>query len=92
MSTPSRNKRGRRIQELALELIQELGGRVLPYFYMARQKIEDSNIRKLTRTGGGKSIGVTLPIEYIRELGWKDRQKVVVKKQGQKLVIEDWRG
>ncbi len=59
---------------------------------MARQKIEDSNIRKLTRTGAGKSIGLTLPIEYVRELGWKDRQKVVVKKQGQKLVIEDWRG
>ncbi|MBP9843113.1 MAG: hypothetical protein KBC62_03850 [Candidatus Pacebacteria bacterium] len=58
---------------------------------MARQKIGESNIRKLTRTGGGKSIGVTLPIEYIRELGWKDRQKVVVKKQGQKLVIEDWK-
>ncbi len=65
---------------------------MIPYFYMARQKIEDSNIRKLTRTGGGKSIGVTLPIEYVRELGWKDRQKVVVKKQGQKLVIEDWKG
>ncbi len=64
---------------------------MLPYFYMARQKIGESNIRKLTRTGGGKSIGVTLPIEYIRELGWKDRQKVVVKKQGQKLVIEDWK-
>ncbi|MBP9732585.1 MAG: hypothetical protein KBD29_03965 [Candidatus Magasanikbacteria bacterium] len=59
---------------------------------MARQKIADSNIRKLTRTGGGKSVGLTLPIEYVRELGWKDRQKVVVKKQGQKLVIEDWRG
>jgi antitoxin component of MazEF toxin-antitoxin module len=59
---------------------------------MARQKIADSNIRKLTRTGGGKSIGLTLPIEYVRELGWKDRQKVVVKKQGQKLVIEDWKG
>ncbi len=59
-------------------------------FRMARQKTEDKNVRKLTRTGGGKSISITLPIEYIREFGWKDRQKVVVKKQGQKLVIEDW--
>lgn len=59
---------------------------------MARQKIEDRNTRKLTRTGNGKSVSVTLPIEYIRELGWRDKQKVVVKKQGQKLVIEDWKG
>lgn len=58
---------------------------------MARQKIEDRGIRKLTRTGNGKSVSVTLPIEYVRELGWRDKQKVVVTKQGQKLVIEDWK-
>ena len=58
---------------------------------MARRNLEDRNIRKLTRTGGGKSISVTLPIEYIRQLGWRDRQKVVIKKSGQKLIIEDWK-
>ncbi len=57
---------------------------------MGRRSLEESNVRKLTRTGGGKSVSITLPIEYIRELGWKDRQKVIVKKQGDKLVIEDW--
>jgi antitoxin component of MazEF toxin-antitoxin module len=58
---------------------------------MARKSLEERDIRKLTRTGGGKSVSVTLPIEYVRELGWKDRQKVTVKKVGKKLVIEDWK-
>ena len=58
---------------------------------MARQKLEDRNVRKLTRTGRGKSVSVTLPIEYVRDLGWKDKQKVVITKKGSALVIEDWK-
>jgi hypothetical protein len=59
---------------------------------MARRSLKERNIRKLTRTGGEKSISLTLPIEYIRELKWKDRQKVTVRKSGKKLIIEDWQG
>jgi len=58
---------------------------------MARRKMQDRNIRKLTRTGGGATISVALPIEYIRELGWREKQKVVVKKIGSKLIIADWK-
>lgn len=58
---------------------------------MARRKLDDRNVRKLTRTGSGASISVTLPIEFVRELKWRDRQKVVVKKSGKKLIIEDWK-
>ena len=57
---------------------------------MARRSLEERNIRKLTRTGRSKSIGLTLPIEMVRELKWRDRQKVVVKKSGKKIIIEDW--
>ncbi len=42
---------------------------------MPRRKSEDNNIRKLTKSGNG-SIGLTLPIEVVRELGWKEKQKV----------------
>ena len=56
---------------------------------MARRKMEEKNIRKLTKTGG-KSIGVTLPIEIIREFKWKEKQKVVVKKRGNSIIITDW--
>ena len=58
---------------------------------MARNKIEDRNIRKLTKIAGGTSYAITLPIEYIRELKWRERQKLVVTKAGNKLVIEDWK-
>ena len=58
---------------------------------MARKKLEDRNIRKLTRTGSGKSVSVTLPIEFIRELGWQVRQKVTISKVGKNLVIRDWK-
>ena len=59
---------------------------------MARRKLEDRNIRKLSRVGSGKSMAVTLPIELIRELKWREKQKVVVTKRGNKLIIEDWQG
>ena len=58
---------------------------------MARRKMEAHNTRKLTRMGGGKSLGLTLPIDLVRKLGWKERQKVVVKKRGKKLITEDWK-
>ena len=58
---------------------------------MARQKLEDKNIRKLTRSGGGKSIGLTLPIDLVRGLGWREKQKVVIKRVRGGLMITDWR-
>lgn len=57
-----------------------------------RRKIGEEGIRKLTKLAGGSSYGITLPIDHIRELGWKERQKLTVKKVGKKLIIEDWEG
>lgn len=57
---------------------------------MPRQKSQDENIRKLTKLGG-KSIAVTLPIEIVRELGWKEKQKVVVKRIPGGVQIKDWK-
>ncbi|MDP2650132.1 MAG: hypothetical protein Q8P16_01050 [bacterium] len=57
---------------------------------MARRQLENRNIRKLTRTGKGASISLTLPIEFVRALKWRDRQKVVVEKKGKTLVVRDW--
>jgi hypothetical protein len=56
---------------------------------MARRKLEDKNIRKLLKNSGG-SVQVTLPIEFIRDLKWRNRQKVVIEKSGSKLIISDW--
>lgn len=50
----------------------------------------NKNLRKLTKLGG-HSLGLTLPIDLVRELNWKERQKVVVKKVGKKIIVEDWK-
>ena len=57
---------------------------------MARRKLKERNTRKLTRMGGGRSLGLTLPIEFVRKLRWRERQKVVVTMRGKKLTVEDW--
>lgn len=51
---------------------------------------KNKNVRKLTRQGG-RSIGVILPIELVRELGWREKQKVVVKRIKGGMVIRDYR-
>jgi len=51
--------------------------------------MNERNTRKLIRLGGG-SIAVTLPIDMVRSLEWREKQKVVVKKIGKKLIIQDW--
>ena len=59
---------------------------------MSRRKMEDRNIRKLSRVGGGTSYSITLPIETIRDFGWKEKQKLVVEadKKGKRIIIKDW--
>jgi len=57
---------------------------------MPRRKLEDNNIRKLTKSGNG-SIGLTLPIETVRDLGWREKQKVVVKRVRGGVLVKDWK-
>ena len=57
---------------------------------MPVRKMEDKNIRKLAKIGK-QSIGLTLPIEMIRDLGWREKQKVVVKKIHGGVEIRDWK-
>jgi len=56
---------------------------------MNRPSLE-KNTRKLTRVGK-ITLSVTIPRDLIVELGWNENQKVVVKKRGQGIVIEDWK-
>ncbi len=57
---------------------------------MSVRKMVDKNIRKLAKIGK-QSVGLTLPVEMIRELGWKLKQKVVVKKIRGGVEIKDWK-
>ena len=57
---------------------------------MSRRKTKESNIRKLVRLGK-TSLAVTLPIEMAVSLGWREKQKVIVKRIKGGLIIRDYR-
>jgi antitoxin component of MazEF toxin-antitoxin module len=54
-----------------------------------RRKLKDKNIRKITKVGRS-SLAVTLPVEMVKKLKWKERQKVVATLRGKKITISDW--
>ena len=54
------------------------------------KKLKDKNTRKLIRLGK-TSLAITLPKEMANELGWREKQKVVVKRIKGGLVIRDFR-
>jgi len=37
----------------------------------------------------GRSLGITLPVEFLDELKWREKQKVTVKLKGRSLIIRD---
>lgn len=52
-------------------------------------KLPKQRIRKLTHTGV-ISYSVNIPKDFINQLKWKERQKLVVKLVGKKIIIQDW--
>jgi len=58
---------------------------------MTRRKIEQRYIRSLTKISGGTSYGITIPMEYIRKLKWRARQKLEVKLFQDRIIIRDWK-
>ncbi|MCH7657336.1 MAG: AbrB/MazE/SpoVT family DNA-binding domain-containing protein [Bacteroidetes bacterium] len=57
---------------------------------MSRRELKNRHIRSLLKLGGGSSYGISLPKEFIQELGWRSKQKLVVKRYGSGLIIRDW--
>lgn len=58
---------------------------------MTRRKIEESHIRSLTKVSGGTSYAITIPMEYIRKLKWRAKQKLEVKLNKDRITIGDWK-
>lgn len=56
---------------------------------MAIRKTENKNIRKILRNGD--SYAVTVPIDIMLALNWKEKQKVVVKKIRGGFAVKDWK-
>lgn len=47
-------------------------------------------IRKATRVGR-RSLSVVIPADIVDALGIRERQKLIVRRRGGQIVIEDWR-
>lgn len=54
------------------------------------KKYSNENVRKITKTGRGSHY-VVIPKEMMKELGWNERQRVVVKRIKGGLTIRDYR-
>jgi len=54
--------------------------------------MSDSKIytRKVTRVGQ-RSLSVVIPAEIVDELGIRERQKLSIHCDGQKIIVEDWK-
>lgn len=53
-------------------------------------KLKNKDTRKLLKIGK-TSLAMTLPKEITNDLGWKEKQKVVVKKIRGGVAVRDWR-
>ncbi|MFT7507757.1 MAG: bifunctional DNA-binding transcriptional regulator [Acidimicrobiales bacterium] len=58
---------------------------------MEKQTISHTKTRKLSKVASGSTYSVTLPIEFIRHLKWKEKQKLDVTLEGDTLIIKDWK-
>ena len=47
-------------------------------------------MRKIVKNGR-ESYYINIPKEIVRELRWRERQKLTIRRSGEKLVIEDWK-
>jgi antitoxin component of MazEF toxin-antitoxin module len=54
-----------------------------------RRKLTNKNIRKIGKKSG--SYIVSLPMEMIKRLGWREKQKVEFDLEGEKIIIKDWK-
>jgi len=58
---------------------------------MPRRKIENKNVRSLTKSGKG-SYSISLPVDVIRSFRWQHKQKLQLKidEKRKRIIIEDW--
>ncbi len=56
---------------------------------MTRRKLDEENIRSLMKIGS--SYAVTIPLEFIKKMKWKEKQKLEVNMSQDKIIIKDWK-
>ncbi|KKU50092.1 MAG: hypothetical protein UX71_C0002G0063 [Parcubacteria group bacterium GW2011_GWA1_47_10] len=56
---------------------------------MANRKSTQRGVRKITKSGG--SLGISLPIEVVKKLGWREKQRVTVRRIHGGVSVKDWK-
>lgn len=56
---------------------------------MGRRKNGEEHIRNLTKIGK-KSYAVTIPIDIIKKLGLREKQRLIVVEKNKKIIISDY--
>lgn len=56
---------------------------------MGARSAGEQHVRSLQKNNTG-SYTVSLPIQLVRKLRWQERQRLVVRQSGSKLIIEGW--
>jgi len=56
-----------------------------------KRNLSDTRTHKLT-VSGGKNYCVIIPVEFVRHLGWREKQKMDVTLRGKSIIIADWKG
>ena len=59
---------------------------------MGRRSLEEKTVRSLTKASGGRSYTVTIPIEYVKKMKWRSKQKLEVTLYRDRIIIKDWEG
>jgi hypothetical protein len=57
---------------------------------MANRSINERNVRSLMRNKGGTYL-LSLPIEFVKNLKWKEKQKLTITVKGKSIVVSDWK-
>jgi antitoxin component of MazEF toxin-antitoxin module len=47
-------------------------------------------IRKVTRVGK-RSLSIVIPAEIVDELKIREKQKLTLRRSGEKIIVEDWK-
>jgi bifunctional DNA-binding transcriptional regulator/antitoxin component of YhaV-PrlF toxin-antitoxin module len=56
----------------------------------SKQDLSNTRTHKLT-ISGGKNYSLIIPVEFIRHLRWRERQKLDITLEGKQLIIKDWK-
>lgn len=59
-------------------------------YTLIHMKLQEKNVRKLMKIGK-TSLAVTLPIEMLKALSWREKQKVTATKVRGGILIKDWK-